>query len=70
VFNQLIGDIENAAAEQSSINTKPAVTIKAIKEDRDKYKRLYLNSLNREVMLNERLLELEAVVNSENVRPI
>jgi hypothetical protein len=46
------------------------VTIKAIKEDRDKYKRLYLNSLNREVMLNERLLELEAVVNSENVRPI
>ena len=69
-FAGLISDIQFAA--QSSIPKDKALAekLKATKLELQELKLSYLESLNREIMLSNRVLELEAIIEADNVYKI
>ncbi|WP_444997904.1 hypothetical protein [Aliikangiella sp. IMCC44359] len=63
VFTDLIKDIANAAQNQN-LKTKPKKEKEdKLRGDRDKYKRLYEESLGRELSMLRQINDLKAVIN-------
>lgn len=69
-FAGLIADIEAVARQSEPIDRKLPEQLKKTKLELKELKLRYLHSINREIMLSNRLRELEAIVDSENVTAI
>lgn len=69
-FAGLISDIELAARNSIPRDKTLAEKLKSTKLELKELKLRYLESLNREVMLSNRILELEAIVEADNVYKI
>jgi len=66
-FAGLIADIEAAARSAEPVEKDLSERLRAAKEDYKQLKLKYLESLNREVVLSNRVRELEAIIEADNV---
>lgn len=64
-FSKLIEAIESASITKAVKSTTPREQLKREKEQTAKYKKLYLEALNRELMLHERLADLEKRISKQ-----
>ena len=66
-FAGLIFDIESAAMRHKPRDADLSEKLKKAKEQYRELKLKYLDSLNREIMLSNRVRELEAIIEADNV---
>lgn len=69
-FATLINDIELARTEQSSADDSILIKMGKLKDDRDKYRKLYEEGITREVSLVKQIFELTQTTVGSNVLPI
>ena len=69
-FAGLIFDIESAAMQHKPRGTDLSEKLKKAKEKYQELKLKYLDSINREIMLSNRVRELEAIIEADNVYKI
>ncbi|MBT5229739.1 MAG: hypothetical protein HOM11_05625 [Methylococcales bacterium] len=69
-FTELIAAIDKAS-QDSPVEADSKTLIANVRSQKDNYRKLYLEALNRELMLIERLAQLEKIVkNFDNVVPL
>ena len=59
IFSELIAEIEYVSNQQEKLNPNQKMVIEKYKSERDHYRDLYHDSLNRELMLINRVNDLE-----------
>jgi len=69
-FAGLIADIEAAARSAEPIEKDLSERLRAAKDAYKQLKLKYLESLNREVVLSNRIRELEAIIEADNVHKL
>lgn len=67
VFYDLLEDIEKASKKQEEPKKEQQLKLDKVKEERDKYKKLYQEVINRELMYIEAINELEKKLNNNSL---